>query len=94
MNNKPQVKYGIQVTLESTKSDGKAFRILGGRPRILVDFAMVLRMRDVYNWGWSRMAKEYIKDKGQYVSPDTLKRRYHEAKDLEKNQDSQADGWK
>lgn len=55
-------------------------RIVGGRPRILVDFAIVLRLRDVDNMGWSRMAETYRKITGQYISRDTIKRRYLEAK--------------
>ena len=51
-----------------------------GRPRISVDFAIVLRMRDGQNLGWSRMAERYRKLSGEYVSRDTLKRRYSEAK--------------
>jgi len=51
-----------------------------GRPRILVDFAIVLRLRDKGNLGWSRMAKAYQQRTGQYVSRDTMKRRYLEAK--------------
>ena len=55
-------------------------RILGGRPRLSVDFAIVLRMRDVDNMGWSRMAQAYREISGQYLSRDTIKRRYLEAK--------------
>jgi len=55
-------------------------RILGGRPRLSVDFAIVLRMRDVDNMGWSRMAQAYREITGQYISRDTIKRRYLEAK--------------
>jgi len=51
-----------------------------GRPRLSVDFAIVLRMRDGQNLGWSRMAEEYRKLTGEYVSRDTMKRRYFEAK--------------
>jgi len=90
MNIMVNVKMGVHVVVQSTKSVANADSIPKGRPRLIVDFAMVLRMRDVYNWGWSRMAKEYIEEKRQYVSPDTMKRRYFEAKALEKNQDSQA----
>jgi hypothetical protein len=32
-------------------------KVQKGRPRILVDFAIVLRMRDTDNLGWSRMAR-------------------------------------
>ncbi len=51
-----------------------------GRPRLSVDFAIVLRMRDGQNLGWSRMAEEYRKVSGEYISRDTMKRRYFEAK--------------
>jgi len=50
------------------------------RPRLSVDFAIVLRLRDVDNLGWSRMAEVYRKITGQYISRDTIKRRYLEAK--------------
>ena len=56
-------------------------RILVGRPRVLVDFAIVLRLRDVDNLGWSRMAETYRGMTGQYISRDTIKRRYLEAKE-------------
>ena len=51
-----------------------------GRPRLSVDFAIVLRMRDDRNLGWSRMAEKYRKLSGEYISRDTIKRRYFEAK--------------
>ncbi len=51
-----------------------------GRPRLSVDFAIVLRMREIDNLGWSRMAESYRKLTGQYVSRDTMKRRYLELK--------------
>ncbi len=34
-------------------------KIVVGRPRLPVDFAIVLRMRDMDNLGWSRMAEAY-----------------------------------
>ena len=55
-------------------------RILVGRPRLSVDFAIVLRLRDVENLGWSRMAETYRGITGQYLSRDTIKRRYLEVK--------------
>jgi len=58
-------------------------KIVEGRPRILVDFATLLRMRDVDNLGWSRMAKAYMEMTGRYISRDTVKRRYLEAKSQE-----------
>jgi len=54
--------------------------IPAGRPRLTVDFAIVLRMRDIDNLGWSRMAEAYREISGQYISRDTIKRRYLEAK--------------
>lgn len=62
-----------------------AQKILVGRPRLLVDFAIVLRMREVDNLGWSRMAERYRELTGQYVSRDTMKRRYleHKTKQLQ-----------
>jgi len=32
-----------------------------GRPRLSVDFAIILRLRDNQNLGWSRMAEVYRK---------------------------------
>ena len=55
-------------------------KVLVGRPRILVDFAIVLRLREEQNLGWSRMAEEYREKTGIYVSRDTMKRRYLETK--------------
>ena len=54
--------------------------IIRGRPRVLVDFAIVLRLRDADNLGWSRMAAAYQQITGQYISRDTIKRRYLETK--------------
>lgn len=51
-----------------------------GRPRVSVDFVIVLRMRDIENLGWSRMATDYREMTGRYISRDTIKRRYLEAK--------------
>jgi hypothetical protein len=57
-----------------------ARKIVAGRPRISVDFAIILRMRDKQHLGWSRMAEAYREMTGQYISRDTIKRRYLEAK--------------
>ena len=43
-------------------------KVQTGRPRILVDFAIVLRMRETDNLGWSRMAKAYVEKTGQYIT--------------------------
>ena len=58
-------------------------KIVVGRPRLSVDFAIILRTRDVENLGWSRMAEAYRKITGQYISRDTIKRRYLEIKTQE-----------
>jgi hypothetical protein len=54
--------------------------IKSGRPRINVDYALVLHLRDEEHLGWSRGADEYRKRTGQWISRDTFKRRYLEAK--------------
>ena len=51
-----------------------------GRPRKEVDFAIVLRMREQRRLGWSRMAQTYRELTGQYISRETIKRRYFEAR--------------
>jgi hypothetical protein len=51
-----------------------------GRPRLQVDYALILRLRDVENLGWSRGATEYRRRTEQWISRDTFKRRYYEAK--------------
>ena len=50
-----------------------------GRPRKEVDFAIVLRMREEQKLGWSKMAEACRELTGQYISRDTIKRRYLEA---------------
>ncbi len=57
-----------------------ANKIIMGRPRLSVDFAIVLRLREEQNLGWSRMAESYREITGQYISRDTIKRRYLEVK--------------
>lgn len=49
-----------------------------GRPRLSVDYTIVLRLRDKDNLGWSRMAEAYRRITGQWISRDTVKRRYLE----------------
>ena len=51
-----------------------------GRPRLPVDFAIVMRLRDGENLGWSKMVEVYRELTGEYVSRDTMKRRYLETK--------------
>ncbi len=55
-----------------------AQKVQTGRPRISVDFAIVLRLRHHEKLGWSRLANRYREITNQYVSRDTLKRRYLE----------------
>lgn len=62
--------------VEMVKSEGR------GRPRVKVDSALVLHMREGLLFGWSRMAYEYRRRKGIFISRETMKRRYYEAKNL------------
>ncbi len=57
-----------------------ANKILTGRPRLSVDFAILLRLRDEQNMGWLRMAEAYREITGQWISRDTIKRWYLDAK--------------
>ena len=54
--------------------------LLRGRPRLHVDTSLVLRLRDVDHLGWTGMADEYQISTRQFISRDTIKRRYIEAK--------------
>jgi len=54
--------------------------IKAGRPRIEVDYALILRLRDEEHLGWARGAEQYRERTGQWISRDTFKRRYHDAK--------------
>ena len=67
------------INIEVVKMDKRDPFIKAGRPRVEVDSAMVLRLRDVEHLGWSRGAEEYRKRTGQWLSRDTFKRRYYEA---------------
>lgn len=51
-----------------------------GRPRLEVDYKLVLRLRDEEHLGWTRGAEKYRERTGQWISRDTFKRRYREAK--------------
>ena len=51
-----------------------------GRPRLLVDYGLVLALREREHLGWFRVATEYIRRTGQYISKQTCKRRYEEVK--------------
>jgi len=52
--------------------------IQSGRPRLLVDYGLLLDLRERENLGWDRVAREYTGRTGQYVSKQTCKRRYEE----------------
>ena len=54
--------------------------IQSGRPRLLVNYGLILDLRDNENLGWSRVATEYTKRTGQYISKQTCKRRYEETR--------------
>jgi len=63
-----------------------------GRPRIEADFALILRLRDVENLGWSRGAAVYRDRTKQWISRDTFKRRYFEAKERKSPLEQLIDG--
>ncbi len=52
--------------------------IQSGRPRLMVDFGLLLDLREKENLGWSRVAREYTRRTGLYISKQTCKRRYEE----------------
>ena len=52
--------------------------IQSGRPRLLVDFGLILGLRERTKLGWARIAQEYTKKTGRYISKQTCKRRYEE----------------
>jgi hypothetical protein len=54
-----------------------------GRPKVKVNFAVLLRLREVDNFGWSRLSREYLVQTGQLISPETLQRRYLQYKALQ-----------
>jgi hypothetical protein len=66
---------------KETMSNTSAVR--NGRPRVKVDFAVLLRLREGDHLGWSRVAQEYRKITGKFVSRDTLERRYLNYKKLQ-----------
>jgi hypothetical protein len=53
-------------------------KIQTGRPRLSVDFGLLLDLREGHNLGWLRVASEYMRITGQYISKQTCKRRYEE----------------
>jgi len=57
-----------------------------GRPRKKVDYGLLLALRIDENLGWSRVAMEYTRRTGEYISKQTCKRRYYE----EKSRDDQS----
>jgi hypothetical protein len=52
--------------------------IKNGRPKIEVDAAILIQLREKEHLGWTRVAKRYKELTGKWVSRDTLKRRYQE----------------
>ena len=55
-----------------------------GRPKIQTNDELILRLRDEENLGWSKGAEVYREQTHQWISRDTFKRRYLEAKDASK----------
>ena len=56
-----------------------------GRPKIKVDYDLIISLRQTESLGWKRAAAEYSSRTGQNISKDTYRRRYfhiQEHKDL------------
>lgn len=47
-----------------------------GRPRIEVDYDLIINLRQVEGMGWKKAALEYSLRIGQKISKDTYRRRY------------------
>lgn len=62
-----------------------------GRPRLLVDFGLILDLRENENLGWFRIATEYTRRTRQYISKQTCKRRYIELKGGNSNENMPSD---
>ena len=73
------------INIEIVKMDKREPFIKAGRPRVEVDSALILHLRDKEYFGWSRGAEEYRKQTGRWISKDTFKRRYFEAKGSKNN---------
>jgi hypothetical protein len=54
-------------------------RIKSGRPRIELDEKLLIRLRHERSLGWLRMAQEYRRETGKWVSKETVRRRYGDA---------------
>ena len=54
--------------------------ILGGRPRKTVRIGLVLDLREEEGLGWGRVATEYTRRTGDFISKQTCKRRYYEGR--------------
>ena len=54
--------------------------ILCGRPRKTVNNGLLLDLREKEGLGWGRVATEYTHQTGDFISKQTCKRRYLEAK--------------
>ncbi|MFC1937902.1 hypothetical protein ACFLWY_05045 [Chloroflexota bacterium] len=64
-----------------------------GRPRIQTNDELILRLRDEENMGWQKGAEVYRERTHQWISRDTFKRRYLEAKADSKASKSWAEGF-
>ena len=54
--------------------------ISSGCPRKKVNYGLLLDLRIKENLGWSRVAMEYTRRTGDYISKQTCRRRYDEAR--------------
>ena len=56
-----------------------AHSIQPGRPRKLANIGLILDLRLEKKMGWSRVANEYTRLTGDFISKQTCRRRYLEA---------------
>ena len=71
---------GAMIIIGLVKMEMQDPLIKPGRPRLQADYALILRLRDEEHLGWSRGSERYREITGQWISRDTFKRRYYEAK--------------
>ena len=50
-----------------------------GRPRIDLDEKLLFKLHFERHLGWLRMAQEYRRETGKWVSKETVRRRFNEA---------------
>lgn len=60
-------------------------KIRTGRPKLEVDFGLLLDYRENQHLGWLRVARKYSQVTGEFISKQTCRRRYLERKEIRDN---------